>query len=568
MPWSFRHVPRRTGPQAPPVFSSPIGTGPSTPGLTDQQLGVIAVTLALAFPVWLRRRVERVAYLDAVTVRQNTGVMLRWPKPMFFPEAARPRDGDVVYVPLDLLEKAPLISLDGMHPDGSPVPILPWSRSAELASAGITVFIWGLSQRYRERGLTPRSVRVVHSVVSSYPEVARALLRVLDDHADDLSGALSLETDHLAIRHELAANLRELLRELAESLLLLVPVTYQPGKECVYRFTYCRRLPWEGEQLASKLGLADAKAAFRKLPLSRSESYHFEIEVPGGVRLARARLYGQYAEVPDCVRSTREAQHGVPLTLDTDHPLVALVAEDGDSPVIDLHARRPTAGALEAPDPSEPPTRPPVLSLPVPGASTDEALRAADYCRATPVERTDRGYATLRFRPDPFGTLFPLTVVSVITAALLGAALPRLRELDGLTAATVLLALPVVILGALASPGEHSFATRLLKLPRIAALGVGLCSLVVAASLAGGFIDHKPAPSPNYVCKPKQLIRDLTRTEFHCGSQPAKAEQASVPTPLRVTVDVAAVVAGLLALVLALGWTSTWKRGTGRKRAP
>lgn len=152
----------------------------------------------------------------------------------------------------------------------------------------------------------------------------------------------------------------------------------------------------------------------------------------------------------------------------------------------------------------------------------------------TPVDRTDTAYATFRFRPDPWGNLFTLTVVSVLTALLLLAARTRLHELDGATAATLLLAFPVLGLGYLASPGEHSFATRLLRGPRFAALAIGMCALLVAGSLAGGFL-HR-----------------------------LKGGGEALPNAVKSVVNGATIVAVVLALVLLYGWVSTLFRPTGR----
>jgi hypothetical protein len=129
--------------------------------LSDEQLGGIAVHLALEFPVWIQRRVEHIAYLDGATIRQTEGIMLRWPQPDFFPPGVRPDPGDMVYLPLDQLTKESLTGLDGMRPDGSPFPILPYSRSTAVASAGIMAMVWGLSMASRGYGLQTESLDIL-----------------------------------------------------------------------------------------------------------------------------------------------------------------------------------------------------------------------------------------------------------------------------------------------------------------------------------------------------------------------------------------------------------------------
>jgi hypothetical protein len=185
---------------------------------------------------------------------------------------------------------------------------------------------------------------------------------------------------------------------------------------------------------------------------------------------------------------------------------------------------------------------------------------------ATPVDRSDTGYATLRFRPNAFGTFFGVTIVSFITALLLAAARTRLPQLDGATAATLLLAFPVVALGSLASPGEHSFATRLLLGPRIAALVVGVCALVVAGSLAGGFIRHETTPARAASCKPAHVgaRHGAPRVARSCTRARPATERTTVPPAMRLVVDLATAIAGVIALVLLFGWGSTLARSTGR----
>jgi hypothetical protein len=514
------------------------------PRLSDGQLGVIAVTLALRFPEWMQRRVEHIAYLDDVTVRERAGVMLRWPEPDFFPEGARPARGQMVYVPLDLLTKGPLIGLDGSRPDGSPFPILPFGRTAALAAAGITALVWDLSRQTRGIELKDDTVEIMQAVVASPAALARPLLRVFREPGSELGEVLGEHNE-----------LRGLLEELADSLLMLAPAVYEPGGEVVYRYTYCKPLPWERprhNRFLALFGYADARGGYRNLALGRSASYHLEVEAPAEVRLTRARLYGVYDQPPGQA------------------PITALIGEDGDSPVIDIHARRPTAEAFALADPMHPPSRPPLLALPAQDATPKAAVEAARRGAATAVSRSDRGYATLRFRPEPFGTFLATTVVSFLTALLLIAARTRLPELDGQISAALLLALPVLALGYLTRAGEHQFATRLLRGVRVAALAVGMCSLLVAGVLGGGFIHHPPAQPPDYLCSrlPAGRGAGSPGLTLRCVAQATPAGAASVPAGVEVVVDVATSLATLLALVLLVGWVSTYGRSSRRLPEP
>jgi hypothetical protein len=509
--------------------------------LSEVQLGVIAVTLALRFPEWLQRRVERLTYLDDVTVRNSGGVMLRWPEPEFFPEGARPQAGQMVYVPLTLLTKDPLIRLDGICPDGSPFPILPFGRTAALASMGITTLVWDLSQKTRKRGLDDGTVEIMDAVAAAPAALARPALKILKDPQSELSQVLAEHNE-----------LRGLFEELAESLLMLAPAIYEPGREAVYRYTYCKRLPWEdpGDHrlaaMLAMLGYADVRGGYRGLSLGWSASYHFEVEAPAEVRLSRVRLYGTYDRPP-----------GQP-------PVTALLDEDGETPVVDLHGRRPTEQAFTSPDLMHP--RPPRSAPPAGDLTASDALQAIRRGLPTPVSRSDRGYATIRFRPDPFGTFLVATVTSCLTALLLVAARTRLPELDGQISAALLLALPILALGYLTRAGEHSFATRLLRGVRVTALVVGMCSLLVACVLGGGFIRHPPARAPNYTCSDHrvQWRPGEYRLVWRCIAKTPAVEKSTVPSGVEIVVDIATLLATILALVLLGGWVSTRWRSSRR----
>ena len=129
--------------------------------LTDVQLGGIAAQLALAFPSWIERRVEHVSYLDRKTVRVSEGVMFRWPEESFFGVGSRPEPGERLYVPLDLLTKRSLAGLDGMRPDGSPVPLLPYDRCAGLVTAGVSGIIWGRAEQAGLTGLDETTLAII-----------------------------------------------------------------------------------------------------------------------------------------------------------------------------------------------------------------------------------------------------------------------------------------------------------------------------------------------------------------------------------------------------------------------
>ena len=203
-----------------------------TAPLNDEQLGGIAARLAAEFPRWLERRIEHVTYLDATMTRWSVGVMFQWPQKEFFLDGATPEPGNLVYVPLDLLTKGQPIGLEGVRPDGSPFPILPFSRSADLASAGVSALVWSRFEALRGRELGADSLRTLDAIVRSPPRLAERLLDVIQDASSDLGVVLKAHDE-----------VRGLLEELGSNVILLAPAVYQPGEAVVYRYNYCEPAP-------------------------------------------------------------------------------------------------------------------------------------------------------------------------------------------------------------------------------------------------------------------------------------------------------------------------------------
>jgi hypothetical protein len=523
--------------------------------LADDKLGVIAAQLAFRFPDWIQRRIERVSYPDRSMTRWNVGVMIRWPKLDFF--AGELRGGERIYVPLDLLTKDPLTGLDGRYPDGSPFPILPFQRSTELAASGITTLIWALCEETRKEPLSVESVAQIDAVVTAPPTLAKRLLaEVLRPNSTQLATVLSERSQF-----------RGLLQELSKNVMFLAPATYYPETEVVYRYTYSRPLLSKDSwytRAAAVLGLVDTTMKHPDLSLGWSHSYHFEVDAPAEVRITRARLWQRE-------REDGHGKHGR-----------ALLAEAGGSPVVALHARRPTEDAIKDGQAANPDVRPPVLPEPPEKANAVQLLDAARRSQATPSDRADTGYARVRLRLDPAGTFFVATVVSCITALLLVGARPRLVRLDGQTAAALLLALPILTLGYLTRPGEHSLATRLLSIIRLAALVVGICSLLVAAILAGGFVKHSGGKSARYSCTSQIEDRSIKRapraswrttadpdaTRMSCANVPGVASQSSLKPAAQNVADVATWLAVGLAAMLLIGWLWTRVRSNGMLPEP
>lgn len=442
--------------------------------------------LALDFPSWVERRVLHVDHIDTQTTRWRTGVMFRWPPRTDFAPSARPWRGETVYVPLDLLAKGPLAGLDGMRPDGSPVPYLPYARSARLAYLGVASILTSLAKESEREELEGDIRKTVRTITEASPAVALDLFEA----ATGPGGKLS---EFVPAGHPVHG----LLRELATGLMLLVPARYEPEDEAVYRYVYLsvgvyRRVePTKADHVSvplrqrawDRFRFRDVYVRDEVLPFGWANSFHFEVNPPEEVQIPRARLVGSYRREdtpPDGPR------------------LVVPVADAPGGPTLDLHAKRPSRAELGAVVPALPPAPPDA-----PPAQT-EAARLSEATRVRPSRpaRDDYGIAEVSFRLKPGGTFLVATIVAVLTTALLILSAFRLPEMEGSTGTAVLLAFPGLTLGYLTKPGEHIFATRLLVGVRSAAGIVGLCAFGMAWILAGGFVEHVP-PGSGLSCASK-----------------------------------------------------------------
>jgi hypothetical protein len=518
--------------------------------LTDVQLGNIAVRLALDFPSWVERRTQRIGYLDPRTTRWTVGVMFRWPDATFFAAGMQPGDGELVYVPLDLLRKDTLASLEGTRPDGSPFPILPYIRSVRLAYIGIAGLVLGEAERRGFTDLDEKTHAILRGITAGSPDRACNLVNAaLADSGEELSSLLA--GDH---------PVRGLLEELAQYVMLLVPAPYKAGEEAVYRYTYRAGLadeepPWR-TRAWQRLRFQDVAVRHPDLPIGWSHSYHFEVEAPNEVCIPRARLEGSY-------RNSKSERVSVPVA-------------EAEGKVVDLHARRPTEQALDHPV-SHLATRPPLLPPPPDSRSTQAWIDAALHSQPTDPARDDRGWVYVWLRLQPFGTFLVTTVIACLTALLLMASTVRLRDLEGQTGAALLLALPGLTLGYMTKPGEHAFTTRLLGGIRGAALVVGLCSLWVAWMLAGGFVHHEDSTGPAVSCashltdvpvRPSshhtwRSTTDRDVSELVCHTGKTAPGTTHIGSFARATAVAATGLAGMASLWLLAGLAYTWRRGNG-----
>lgn len=487
-----------------------------TPVLSRDELGTIAVGLALTFPLWVRRRKTTYRYIDDTTVEQRVSIDFRLPRESALPLGGRVRPGTTIYVPIDIAVKRPLVRFSVTDEQANALSLLNTTENGGLVTAGLSALISGLAGAGNRGTAAPEELgreigRIVTARESAGQDIVEAAL-----NSDQPLGRVLRPSDQY----------RSLVRSLGSGFLMLVPITYEPGRDRVLKFENRTVQAWPAgrtwtRRVASVLaavGLTDRTHAFDDLRIGWAQGTHFEFEAPPEVHLAEARLDTHQF---DPVRGRR---HEFPRRRVAWH-----------TPQVDLH------------------TSPRVVYDP--HESDDIATQDMLRCYR------DRASVRLRLGPPFGGAVLAMFVTSLIVAALLWVVEDRLVELDGQTSAAVLLLLPALLAAYLVRPGEHAFATRLLRGVRLASLVVGLCAIVGATVIGAGVIKGAPKAPPNLVttCTPRSSLvgparRPAVRLDsLRCASPPAHTPAAPARASTRRWVTRVAWLASVCTLVMLLG---------------
>lgn len=427
-----------------------------------------AVTLAMTYPLWVRRRKWTISYLDDTTIRQRQSVDFRWPQEGQF-GPSEPVAGQELLVPLTIASKVALNDLDVFDEDGRSLSHRNRFENGRVAALGVTFL---LTFRAIGSGIPiadyPDLAAKVEAIVTGAVADAVPLLTSELDGAGDLARILSADDEF-----------RGILADLARGFMVLVPLKYEPGASRIIKLQHQTPNYWHGREgdhtlirygrsaLAS-VGWIDKRQAFNALSIGRAGGTHFQIEAPEEVELSEAAL------------TTRQyiRSHGGPAE-------VARRRVVFDQPTASLN--------VSMPQPVVPGSLP---LLPIVGpAPTPAHVAASDRRRLVLRGLADDADVDVRLRPPARGAFAAITLVTAMSAVLLHLARSRLAELDGQTSAALLLALPVFLTAYLARPGEHAFVSRLLGGARLLGFVGALCALAVTALIASGDVRQQAAPT-------------------------------------------------------------------------
>ena len=521
----------------------------STPGPTalhPDQLGAIAVLLALRWPAWVDRREVRIRFVDDSTVRITTTVSFH-----LTPEAvdADLAPGTRIYVPLDLPEKRTLLNLRIADEEGTLLTPLNMVRNADLSGRGLVVLFTRLLQ---DAGLElPADAAHALRKLPAVPTTAEAADHrdVALDSAGVLGGWLTLGGGR--VRPEV-----QIIRQLTEGFLELVQIEYEPWRERRIELEHDVRLPWpEHPKWLLELGALSQQRTFKPVSIGRARSTHVEFVAPEDMDLVSSSLHGmQYDTLRDSYQELRVQAFSHERSRERAELHVALLA---GSEIHNWTVIPPEAGRAMTPHEKR-------TQLQIEGAS-------------------DSATATVSLLTRRSGTVPAAGIASIATAITLGLFASRLQELDGQTSAAVLLLLPAVLAAYLSRPGEHRFTTRALRAIRILAMISASCAIALSVMIAGGLLttEVKPkSPASRQTAnkpagvRPSCLVtgmlgtrklgaRSHLRLSVSCNPVvPVASRAAGATAPARQVVPAAAqavatalaAISGLIAFVLALTW--------------
>lgn len=240
-------------------------------------LGVDLYYLWLTVNEWIRRRVETAEFLGPSSFRRRVSVDLVLPD----------LDSERILLPLALLSKRPLISLDVTNESQSAVPVCTRRENGDAAWAmlAVTAMI-EIAETNNE---------------ADWPELDDALLGELREivfapqqEADALIDRFrqNKSSDHRRLLTE-SAQFMGTAESLARHFLLLTPWTVDPNVRRILKFAYTEPLERVGghrERFFETMGWCPARFEFAVPAVGEAESFHFELCAPEELDVARSEL--------------------------------------------------------------------------------------------------------------------------------------------------------------------------------------------------------------------------------------------------------------------------------------
>lgn len=245
--------------------------------LASEDTAFDVIDMVVGFPEWVHRRKERAEIASGARVQIHCS--LDFTVPRLGRERTRwLNDREIVLVPIDVLEKQPLIAFDCRDGDGSPVPVLSRRQNGIVAEAAMLHWAATITVA-ADTPLTRTTAERVADITQGKPAEARALVREL--LAGDAPDQRALADD---------PGFMAMLTWLAGNFLLVAVVEMQPGDRRIIKYSYEYQWPQLARPLTERLGFKPTMMAVPVQMFRECESYHFEAVAPDGTDFAAVAL--------------------------------------------------------------------------------------------------------------------------------------------------------------------------------------------------------------------------------------------------------------------------------------
>jgi hypothetical protein len=227
---------------------------------------------------WIRRRVESIAFIDAVSFRRRVSVDLAVPP-------APPR-----FLPLTTLFKIPLVDFDLRDEQDRSIPLL--TREEQGFVAWSTLARIALLQAVEAFGedkvktLSPLMLEDLKNIAGGTPAEAEKALKEFGSRREDRNLRIILSNSPLFM---------EVAEEFVYGFLLLIPTDREPGLRKIVKFSYGSDLTVPSDSVlqrfAGRMGWIAPDYAFLAEGVGESESAHFEFAAPDGLEIAAGEIF-------------------------------------------------------------------------------------------------------------------------------------------------------------------------------------------------------------------------------------------------------------------------------------
>jgi hypothetical protein len=274
------------------VEPSPDDAPPTALDEREATTGVLLYQL-MAAPTQVIRRVETIEFLGADSARRRVSIDFEWPNELF----GLPTEGLFDETPVTLVTKDPLKTFDIFDEDNRPLPVASTERAVSLAQGALRAH----AGRILGQDLHDDVVADLMVVPGGDKAAAKLRLGVLEvSSRPPFEAILPFLPDVTRApweqRRRLMANdaFAGVVRDLADSFLLLVSQKPVPGTRRIFKFVFVhearRRKETTVAWLFKRMGWVATRFDLDTPAAGKAMSYHCEVHAPAELEITRAEL--------------------------------------------------------------------------------------------------------------------------------------------------------------------------------------------------------------------------------------------------------------------------------------